>query len=279
MSTRLFVGRGLVAVALLGSLPRVVADPTPPFNVTASAAILNTDGSNLPGTNPSAPGGPCPTVTNVPGCLVQIIGVGTNSVADLPYTDGSVGGDDVLLLTSYIGVGMSPCAQQSGRFTDSLTAADGTKIYARVFNARTLGAATDWGQSAVFTVAGATVMDASALGLKRTAMPMGVNLATTLDSKGQPYYTDLIANLNPLDPSDVFTVTRVTPSNGQVDFLGHVGRSYTLQRSVNLMVSNGWSDLVSTALLATNQDDTLITLTDPSPPASSAFYRIKVIMP
>ena len=268
----------VLGLALLLIAPRVSADVISPFNITASAEILNTNTAVLPGTNPAAPGGPCPSVTNVPGCLVQIIGVGANNVADLPNADGSVGGDDALLLTTYIGVGMSPCAQLPGRFTDSLSALDGTKMYGRAFNARTLPAATHWGQSALFTVNGTTVMDVSTLGLKRTALPKGSNPNTTdSDGDGQTDFNELVANTNPLDPTDNLRITDLTTASS-VNIPGRAGRQYTLQRKTDDLTGPvTWTAVDTTGPLTT---DTNLVLTDPSPPATpKAFYRIKVTMP
>ena len=245
-----------------------------PLDVTASAPILDHLGTLLPGTLTNF------GCANAPCGVVQILKVGTNNVAHLPNLDGTPSGGDTVLFTTAIGDynGLDPCTTGHQLDTSfSPRPADGTKIFARVFDAPAISNATYWGQSATFTVNGSMVFDVSAAGLKATTMPKGVDPTTIVDIKGQTYYTDLIANVNPLDPNDRFASSGLVVSNAQVSIIGHVGRMYTLQRSMDLTVSNGWTDVASTGLL--NADAT-VTLTDPSPPGSQkTFYRIKVTMP
>jgi hypothetical protein len=156
----------------------------------------------------------------------------------------------------------------------------GTKIYARVFNAPSTGLASAWGQSADFTTDGTSVMDLSVLGLKATTMPEGVSLST-VDAKGLTYLFELIANTNPRNPADVFAPSNiVVPSQTgqpiQVNVMGHVGRMYTLQRSVDMAI---WSNVTGSATGVLTADASLI-LSDPSPPVSpQVFYRVDVTMP
>ena len=245
-----------------------------PLDVRASIPILDSAGAVLPGTLTNF------GCANAPGGVIQILKVGTGGVAHLPNPDGTPSGGDTVLFTTAMGDynGLNPCAlghQLDTSFTPS--PANGTKIFARVFDAPAISNATSWGQSATFSVNGSTVFDLSVAGLKATTMPKGVDLTTTLDSKGQTYYTDLIANINPLDPTDVFATSGLVTSNAQLSVPGHVGRLYTLQRSTNLLGSTTWTDVNVTGPLST---DTTVTLTDPSPPsAQKVFYRIKVTMP
>lgn len=81
-------------------------------------------------------------------------------------------------------------------------------------------------------------MDLSVLGLKATTMPEGVSLST-IDSKGLTYLYELIANTDPQNPSDLFTAANLvvrsqTGQPVQVSVMGHVGRMYTLQRSMDM---------------------------------------------
>ena len=91
---------------------------------------------------------------------------------------------------------------------------------------------------------------------------------------------ELVANTDPLNPQDLFAVSSLllTSGQGNVAVRGHIGRSYTLQRSTdNFGSSMTWSDIAATGLL--NVDQNLL-LNDPSPPFSpKAFYRVKVTMP
>jgi hypothetical protein len=245
-----------------------------PLDVRASAPILDAAGSVLPGTLTNF------GCANAPGGLVQILKVGTGNIAHLPNLDGTPSGGDTVLFTTVIGDynGLNPCTlghQLDTSFTPR--PANGTKIFARVFDAPTTNSATYWGQSVTFSVNNSTVFDVSVAGLKATTMPKGVDPMTIVDSKGQTYYTDLIANINPLDPNDVFATSGLVTSNTQLSVTGHVSRLYTLQRATNLTASTPWTDVSSTGPLST---DTTVTLTDPSPPAvQKLFYRIKVTMP
>lgn len=227
----------------------------------------------LPGNNPFSP-------SPIPGCLVQILGVGGNGVADLPNLDGAPGSDDSVLYTTAMGQGITTNEQQSGRFSTAVfpPPANDVKIYRRVFNGTNVSSATFWGQSATFTVAPSVVMDVGVLGLRMTTMPKGINLTNTVDSKGLPYYQELIANTNPKNPNDVLRansfVLAVSPT-AQVNVSGQASRTYTLQRSTNNLNSvMTWADVDTTGLLT---NDSSRTHTDPSPPR--VFYHIKVTMP
>jgi hypothetical protein len=247
-----------------------------PQDIQIATPILDHAGSTLPG---SLTNFGC---TNAPGGLVQILQVGSNSVAHLPNLDGTASGGDTVLFTTFIGDynGLNPCAtghQLDTSFTPH--PANGTKIYARVFDAATIGAAGYWGQSATFSVNGTTVFDLNTSGLKATTMPKGIDLTIAVTPKGLTYYEELIANTNPLDPNDRLATGGLTGASNQVSLTGHVGRVYTLQRTTDLAVTNGWADIASTTTGPLNADTDLI-LTDPAPPATlKAFYRVKVSMP
>lgn len=265
----------VVAVAFAWLMvTRPAAAQLTPLGVSASAPILDAAGSVLPGTLTNF------GCANAPGGLVQILKVGTGNIAHLPNLDGTPSGGDTVLFTTVIGDynGLNPCTLSNQLDTSfSPHPANGTKIFARVFDAPTTNSATYWGQSATFAVNGATVFNISVAGLKATTMPKGVNLMTIVDVKGQTYYTDLIANINPLDPTDIFAASNLILSSSQVSIPGHPGRLYTLQRATNLTASTTWTDVSTTGPLST---DSTVTLADPSPPGGQkVFYRIKVTMP
>jgi hypothetical protein len=267
---------GLLAFSHEGS-----AQIAAPLDVTASAAILNADGSGLPGNNPNADAF---GYTKISGCLIQILSVGANGVADWPNADGSPGGDDTVLCTTVIGQGIAPDIEQSGQFSTSFypPPAQGNKVYARVFNGTNTTAATHWGQSATFTVNNVDVLDVSALGLSATTQPKGASPNDDTDGDGQSNQAELVANTNPLKASDRFDVSRIVQSGpGQavnVNTAGHAGRKYTLQRSTDDL--NGpmtWTDISLTGVLNTDGN---VALSDPNPPnTQKAFYRLKVTMP
>jgi hypothetical protein len=252
----------LLAAAVALAQPGPAQLP-PPLDVTANAGIRNFDNTT-----------PLPD-----GALVQLLGVGANGVADLPNPDGSPGGDDTVFATTVIGQGMKPELAGSGRFSTSFypPPQQGAKVYARVFNAPSVAAATHWGQSATFTVHNVDVFDASALGLAATTQPKGSNpAATDTDGDGQTDFEELVANTNPLDPTERFELAGFVGSSVSVQ--GRAGRQYTLQRSTDeLGPAMSWSDIVTSPVL--NFDQNLV-LSDPEPPATQkAFYRLKVTMP
>ncbi len=89
-------------------------------------------------------------------------------------------------------------------------------------------------------------------------------------------YAEFIAGTDPTDGNSQFTVSGALDSGPPVAFVlglsGHAGRNYTLQRSLTLAPLS-WASVVSTGVLSSNQT---LQLTDPSPPASRAFYKVLV---
>ena len=140
----------------------------PPLDVTASQPVHDSDGATLlSGSNPFAGNF---GYTVVPGCLVQILDTGANATAEPPDHNGNPTGDDAIVATTTIGTGIAPDVTLSGRFSMSVYPPPlaGSRLYVRVFNATTTSAATYYGQSSLFTVSGASVLDVSALGLTAT---------------------------------------------------------------------------------------------------------------
>jgi hypothetical protein len=275
-------GLAAVVAGLLLAAHGASAQLGSPQGVYNSVPMVDAFGSVLPGTNPYL-SNECAVVS---GCLVEILSDGSNNVAHVANLDGSPSGGDTILFTVFVGQGDPDCVTYGGEFSTSFypPPTAGTKIYARVFNAPTLGQAGYWGQSADFTVTNIdnqlVSMDLSVLGLKATTMPKGVNLST-IDSKGFTYLYELTANTNPQNPTDLFTAASIEVSSQgghpvQVGAMGHAGRSYTLQRSLDLAI---WSNVTSSVTGVLTADTSLI-LDDPSPPVSSKlFYRVDVTMP
>ena len=266
--------RSLALVAgLLAGATSLRAQIATPIDVTASSPILDAAGTALTGDNPVNGGA---TVR----CLVQILSVGANGIADLPNLDGSPGGDDLELNTTVIGQGISGEIAGSGRFSTSFfpPAQQGTKIYARVFSAATVAGATHYGQSATFTVTGAAVFDLSIRGLSATTQPKGQENVDT-DGDGMTNYQELVANTNPLATGDRLDVHSFA-SAGEIAVAGRSGRQYQLQRTTdNLGPSATWTDVAGAATGVLSADQNL-TLSDANPPVSlKAFYRVRVTMP
>lgn len=268
-----------VTLVLLAAAHTASAQLIFPQEVWSSAPIVDANGALLHGTNPRNASNSCTTVS---GCLVQIL-IASNGVAHLPNLDGTPSGGDSNVFQTTVGVGTDLCAPEQGQFdcTFAPVPPNGTKLYARVFNAPTVAQATTWNQSATFTIDGVTVMDLAVLGLRITSMPEGVDLSTT-DTKGETYFYELVANTNPQNPNDIFQAGTISVLNGgqpiHVGVFGHSGRSYTLQRTTGDLASNPtWTPISTSGMLAA---DTSLMLTDPTPPnTSKAFYRIDVTMP
>jgi hypothetical protein len=261
-----------ISVGALMFTSQVHAQDLRRFDMTASVGIRGAEGTLLPGQNPDVWG-------NTGGCLVQILDVGPNGVADLPALDGTPGGDDLIFTTTVIGKGMAPNLPVSGRFAATVfpAPANGRRLYARVFNGPTEGAATRWGQSATFVVDGSAVLDVSVLGLGATTQTVGVDprLVDT-DGDGRSDFAELVANTNPLDGSDVLAAgpLQLTPGSSGVGMEARAGREYVLQRSLDLA---GWADVGPTQAVLSG---TSLWLADPAPPAGDkAFYRVRVRMP
>lgn len=275
---------GSIAALMIGLLipgHEATAQLAAPLDVTASASILDSNGSVLPGNNPAAGSF---GFTQIPGALVQIINVGANGAADLPNLDGTPGGDDTVFATTVVGQGIPSDISQSGKFSTSFypPPSQGSKVYARVFNATNIVDATHWGQSATFTVSNVDVFDVSALGLSATTQPKGTDpTATDSDGDGQTNYKELVANTNPLNSNDQLGTASLVHTSGQpvdVSIAGRAGRKYTLQRSTDELTGPmTWTDIETTGVLNANAN---VALSDPSPPnVPKAFYRIKVTMP
>jgi PEP-CTERM motif len=269
---------GIVTVigGLLLGAHNASAQFAPPQDVYNSVPMLNAYGAALPGNTDPANSNDC---TVIPGCLVEILQVGSNGVAHVANLDGSPSGGDSILFSTFVGEGiLVPPCDSAGVFSTSFDSPpNGTKIYARVFNAPSTAQATAWGQSADFTTDGSSEMDLSLLGLKATTMPEGVNLAT-IDSKGVSYFSELVANTNPQNPTDLFVTGAIVQTNStvEVNVTGHVGRMYTLQRSTDMAI---WSNVTGSATGVLPADTSLM-LADPHPPASpQLFYRVDVTMP
>lgn len=268
--------RSLLAVALallMGAFPNnaIRAQDLRRLDITASVGIRDENGMLLPGANPDVG-------TSGEGCVVQILSVGANGVADLPTLDGGPSGDDVLVATTVIGKGIAPNVPVSGRFAVSLYPAPavGTRLYVRVFNAASGGAATRWGQSASWEVTATGVMDVSLLGLEATRWVVGLDpRLLDRDGDGQSDYAELVANTNPVDAGDRLETEMFDGVTLRLS--GRVGRQYTLQRTTQLTGAVVWED-VETAGPVTISGD--LTLQDPAPPAApQVFYRVRVTMP
>ncbi len=265
-------GLTLLSVVTLTLATNVPAQELRRLDITASVGIRDGNGMLLAGSNPDVTG-------DSGGCLVQILDVGLNGVADLPALSGEPGGDDYVYHTTVIGKGIVPNVLLSGRFATTAFPAPPTdrRLYARVFDAPTIGAATRWGQSATFVVNGTTVMDLSVLGLGGTTQTVGVNpQLVDSDGDGRTDYEEMVANTNPLAAADALATGQfqLSPGLAGVTVDARAGRTYVLQRAENL---TDWQDVGPTQSVwgATN-----LWLQDPNPPVTpKMFYRVRIHMP
>ena len=96
------------------------------------------------------------------------------------------------------------------------------------------------------------------------------------DGDGASNLDEFIAGTDPLDarqclPSNV-TMTKAASSQGYtLQFPARSSHRYTLQRSTSL-ADPVWTEVASVVSIT----NATMTLTDPSPPAGSAFYRVLV---
>jgi hypothetical protein len=99
------------------------------------------------------------------------------------------------------------------------------------------------------------------------------------DGDGASNFDEFIAGTDPTDPQSYFKINQIGYINSQsgssITFPGQAGRSYTLERTLDLVPST-WTPVATSGVLNSNQ--TLI-LNDPQPPAGGAFYRVTVSDP
>jgi len=137
--TALFLG------LILAISPAAPAQFYRPFFVWTSAALQDETGYLLRGTNPMREGW-----DGRVGDLLQVINVGGDGEINPPDPSGQPTGDDTVLTSTHIGIGVRHSAQDTGRFCFQVGRPPETDIYARVFNASTLEEATFYGDSTVF---------------------------------------------------------------------------------------------------------------------------------
>jgi hypothetical protein len=98
------------------------------------------------------------------------------------------------------------------------------------------------------------------------------------DGDGLSNTNEFIAGTDPLDGQSRFKIDSVAPNNPSgitVTVTGHVGRTYTLERAVNISPPS-WSPVASSGVLGSDQT---VILSDPSPLPVNAFYHVAVAKP
>jgi alpha-L-rhamnosidase len=99
------------------------------------------------------------------------------------------------------------------------------------------------------------------------------------DGDGVNNFNEFIAGTDPTDAQSYFKINQIvytnSPSAAAFIFSGMAGRTYELQRTITL-APPGWVDVAGSGILFSNQS---VNLSDPQPPANSAFYRLTVSKP
>jgi len=99
------------------------------------------------------------------------------------------------------------------------------------------------------------------------------------DGDGLDNYAEFIAGTDPTNPQSRFTISGLTgmalPISLSITVDAQPGRTYILQRNLNLGTQT-WVPVATNSTAMANQ---ILTLSDPQPVASQAFYRVSVTMP
>jgi len=142
----------LLVLALLTGAGRAghAAPPMVSVPIGMTNAVADEFGEVLPGTDPSADLFGLPVVE---GDLVQVLHALDNTIHP-PANEGQPHPNNVVLLTSRIGIGQLPSLERPGKFSGPVTPrpAGGSRIFVRVFNAPALEEASFYADSQLFTV-------------------------------------------------------------------------------------------------------------------------------
>ncbi len=100
----------------------------------------------LPGNNPSS-------IIYISGAVIQLIKDGGDAVISPPDSTGQPTGDDILLLSTRIGVGVPVLLDEQGMFSVVCNFSDySDTLYARIFNSADLATATYYGQTSLYAL-------------------------------------------------------------------------------------------------------------------------------
>lgn len=109
-------------------------------------SLLDQNDNILPGNNPNS-------ASPIPGAVIQLVLAGTDGIANEPDSSGMPSGDDTLLFTTAIGVGVAAHLGEVGQFSVYFNFSDGSdRIYARIFNNSTIASSTYYGQTQVVKI-------------------------------------------------------------------------------------------------------------------------------
>jgi hypothetical protein len=264
-----------------GANRTVTVTPIPNQNGTATITLSVSDGA-LTTTDTFVltvnPVNDAPTLTNIsnqdiavdsaPAALAITVGDIETSAASLTLARDSSNPTLVPLSNIVFGgsganrtVTITPAANQLGTATISVTVSDGSLTDTDTFTLTVTGTAQ---QTWRFEHFGSTSDSGD-----------GANSADP-DGDGQSNLDEYTADTDPNNAADVFKILTTTKaaSSFTVTANGKAARSYVLHRQSTL--GGLWEPVISVGPLG---DDTQVTLTDPAPPATNAFYRLSVTGP
>jgi hypothetical protein len=217
-------------VWLLGAIGTGWAQPAISQFVAAVEPIKDEFGAPLDGTDASAPEY---GVARVEGDLVQLL-LTTDNTIHPPHLDGTPDPRNIVLSTTRIGSGVSPTLEQPAKFGALISPRPGgnSRIFARAFNAPSMGEATFYGDSQLFTVR-SWKHEVFLVDIDATDKPLDINDddgdglvnswersrgtdPTQRDSDGDGLTDgeELLSQNDPLDAESFLVIVKVAPAGG-----------------------------------------------------------------
>jgi len=283
---------GFAASTLLMTAPLTVDASVPPMIsqfIGVEDTIVNEEGESLVGTDPYAHEFGIPVVE---GAVVQILSANDGTIYP-PDLNGNPDSRNAVLLTTRIGIGMSPALARTGKFAAMLAPrpSGGVKIFVRVFNAASLDDASFYGDSEVFTVS-SMENESFIANVEKTDKPLdaadpdqdGLNNSQEKSLGSNPFASDsdgdeyndaqeLIAGTDSLNEDSFPSITSISPEGPgltRVSWSPAVsGRTYKIYFKANLI--EGEEGTVLGTIVASSAVDNSVVLTNSSLPGNGSF--------
>lgn len=264
-------GRSLCVLTAIGlgcvafSHAALAADPSVSQTVGTSQTVLDEFGAPLQGTDPSSYRFGIPAVE---GDLIQILQT-TDGTIHPPSSNGTPHPNNPLIDTTRIGLGISPTVAVSGRFGANVAPRPGgnSRIFARAFNAPSVGEASFYADSQTFTVKswknevffalfGQTIQpldpnDSDGDGLNNSwEKSLGTDPnAIDTDRDGMTDGEERMTGTDPLDASSAFTIVEVHPAGGDdalLQWQSVAGLNYRVEYTPDLLDENPVFQVIAT---------------------------------